>query len=183
MTFVKALLEDDAEVNTANQEGEVPLHIECSEGDLSIVTELLLAGAVVNVADDTGRTPLHEASAVSYPLSADHLMDLPTDKSDASRRSRRKKLRREYYGKSGNPNTVKLVKSLVYAGADVNATNDRGETPLHLAYQSTSQPYQANGVREVMIAEIISTLIKAGADEHVLNHDGLLPKQTARNHR
>lgn len=60
-------------------------------------------------------------------------------------------------------NQHEIVKQLVRAGADVNLTDDQGDTPLHLA------------VREHASQETLLTLLDAGADVHARNHRNFTP--------
>ncbi len=59
---------------------------------------------------------------------------------------------------------------MLSAGADVNAADESGETPLHLAAQFAS-------------AEIVMQLINAGADLQALTAHGATPLQLASTRR
>lgn len=61
---------------------------------------------------------------------------------------------------------VKMVKSLIKAGADVNAKNERGLTPLHKACTWGN-------------TEVAKALIKAGADVNAKDKYGLTPLHKA----
>ena len=56
-----------------------------------------------------------------------------------------------------------MIRALVDAGADVDAKNDYGDTPLHLA---------ASGNENLAM---IQALVDAGADVHAKNNHGSTP--------
>jgi len=65
-------------------------------------------------------------------------------------------------------NRTEAVKTLITAGADVNARNNNGETPLHCAVYEGSHKKEA-----------IKILIAAGADVNMKGNDGITPLQMA----
>jgi ankyrin repeat protein len=62
---------------------------------------------------------------------------------------------------------VDIVEVLIKAGANVDATDEKGWTPLHIAAWDGK-------------AELISALLKAGANPNIHAHDGALPLSLAR---
>ncbi|RYN49030.1 hypothetical protein AA0114_g6842 [Alternaria tenuissima] len=58
---------------------------------------------------------------------------------------------------------IEIVRELLLAGADVNATNDEGDTPLHTAVKTTCN------------YEIIRLLLKHGSNLHHQNRQGRTP--------
>jgi len=68
---------------------------------------------------------------------------------------------------ASDPIYLDLIKNLIEAGADVNAKNDHGETPLLRAALYDSP-------------EVIKIFIKAGADVNVKNKYGYTPLMHAK---
>ena len=60
------------------------------------------------------------------------------------------------------------VERLLKAGADVNAKNKSGSTPLHVAVASNPSP------------AVLEVLLKAGADPRAINGDGKTPHAVAK---
>ena len=105
----------DSEVIT----GWTPLYFAAQGGYKEIVELLLTKGADVNAKTTTGTTPLDQASAFNHTEIVDLL--------------------RKHGGKYGTIYTavgggdIEAVKEFLTAGADVNAKDDGGNTPLDLA--------------------------------------------------
>ena len=58
LDIVKYLIEQNANVNATNKNGETPLHISASNGFTKLTQELLRREVNVDVQDTWGRTPL-----------------------------------------------------------------------------------------------------------------------------
>src|SRR5262249_48829583 len=63
MEAFRIALEQDADVNAANQAGDTVLHIAASRGYVDAVRLLVEHGADVNAVNQTGTTPLHNAAS------------------------------------------------------------------------------------------------------------------------
>ena len=138
---VTALIGAGARVNVHDEEGKTALIIACEKGKgFSKVCALINSGADVNVRDTQGRTALMIASANGSVARQDFYNqffgDCDEDMADVER-----------------------CKALIQAGADVNARDIHGWTPLMGASSK-------NDVR------VVKFLIQSGARVNVRNKDG-----------
>jgi cytohesin len=154
---VEALLEQGANPNARNENGMAPLQLASDGEHVEVIRALLEAGADPNVKDEDGGTPLHAAP-----------------------------------GKQ-------VAEILLEHGADPNAKNENGGTPLHLASEETIFDDPDAEVVSVLLkegadpdpirsgdtplhvvvgtgnAEIVQSLLEAGADLSMENEDGKVP--------
>ena len=175
---VNALVTAGADPNTRVRHGVMPLHWAAGGGSADAVTALISAGADMEARGEDGATPLHwatTADAVNALIAAGADIEAP-DRDGAT------PLNGAYSAETvialleagAEPNTreewrgftplhyaalwgnTEAIEALVTAGADIEARNFLGETPLHQAAQS----------KGVNAAYAVNALIGAGADTH-----------------
>lgn len=117
-------------------------------GDVAIVRKLLRAGVSPDATDLNGIPAILWASAVGDVRTMKTLLEFGADVRNKSRPGRGALLHYLYYTRLKTVDS-ETVRSLVEAGADVNATNKYGATVLGLAKQSGN-------------AEVIKLLEEAG---------------------
>ncbi|MDR0454449.1 MAG: ankyrin repeat domain-containing protein [Deferribacteraceae bacterium] len=177
-----------------NRYGQNALHVSCERGFFDVSQKLLIAGVDINKKDNGGNTPLMYAAASPNPYLVDMLIrrgakinEVNNNKSSAlsfaayngNTRSAETLISsgadpalKDISGNSALMEAVKggnesIVRKLLNTkGVNVNAYDQSGNTPLHIALQMPNN----------RLAEI---LIDAGADVNAANQSGRTPLMLA----
>jgi hypothetical protein len=124
---LKQYIENKADLNAADDNGNVPIKLAVEACNLNCVKLLLEAGANPNTKDSTGSTPLMIACMLGQKDIVDSLLAAKADHSERNATGLTALHWAAMMGQLG------IVESLVTAGADVNARDNAGQTPLVLA--------------------------------------------------
>jgi len=148
---VKLLLQFKADPTTPDAAGVPPLMYAADFGDLESVQVLVAAGADVNTGRRNGATPVYWAA--SGPLDVvvwflAHKADPNTTRGSAAGRT--PLMEAAFFGATAN------VKALLDAGANVNATSDRGTALIWAAGSDLAD------------ADMIRLLLERGADPNAV---------------
>ena len=138
------------------------------------INELAHSGADFNEQDEMGYTPLHHAAERG---SAFVTLKLP-GYSGVQIDARENKWQRTPLHLAANECRPKHVAALIYAGADVNAQDMHGLTPLHVATLRDANMRHLSSFTCYQVA-IIATLILYGADVNARGKDGETPLHCA----
>ena len=192
---VQFLVENGADIHIRNHSGQLPLHyIGRCKADKNVLYRVfrpfLIDRHSIICADSQGYTPLHEATRLNNLPAVQVLLlhNIPTDLS--ARDCRGDTTLHLSAGDGVNP---KIITELLDAGADPNAQNKLGKTPLHVSSSrkrsKTLQYFLRRGAdvnardrkgRTPLHTVILNTrgihlLVAAGADINAKMPDGRTP--------
>jgi ankyrin repeat protein len=145
LSEVRRLLSVGADVNATGNRDRTPLHKASDKGHSQVVMELVDHGADMDAKDSNGWTPLHCACWHGHLAVFNELMSL----SD-----------------SNGTTTSILGKRTSRGGANMEAKDNQGNTPLHAAARLGHLP-------------VVKALLRGGASILAANNEGWLPIHSA----
>ncbi|XP_064176792.1 fibronectin type 3 and ankyrin repeat domains 1 protein isoform X2 [Anguilla rostrata] len=154
-SLVHTLVQHGADVNMKTSSGKDSLMLACFHGHLDIVKYLKECGASWTSRDRAGCTPLHWAADGGQLAVITHLLEDGCEVDVKDGVSHWTPLMR-VSAVSGN---VAVASLLIWAGADVNARDKDGKTPLMVAVLNNHE-------------QLVQLLLEKGADHHVKNEFG-----------
>lgn len=168
---IALLLAAGAHVAARNRRGETPLHGAARlNHSVAVVEELVRAGADLDARDREGNTPLHASRLVGHPPVIHLLLELgadPTLVNDADEVADPVDCDHWNTPAFARIATAEATAACLAAGADANAWNENGDTPLLLA---TSHP--GGGTPGAPASGNPAGLIELGADTGARDDSG-----------
>ena len=151
---VQVLIDAGADIEAKDEKGRSPLHVACLSGSLAVVKVLVGEGAGVCVSDDERPTCLTLAAWNGHTEIVRYLVDLP--EGDVNHAYGFAATALHCAARQKHPDVVKV---LIDAGADIEAQDNDGYSPLFL-------PSISGGV------DTVKVLLRAGADVRATDTTG-----------
>jgi ankyrin repeat protein len=148
---------------------EIELRLACKKNWEERVKELLEKGVNINSQNSLGYSPLHiTCESGNFKLTKILLDNNPPPNLE---------LRENEYGSmpihlACHSRSIGIVRLLIEKGADVNAQESNGDTPLHIA--ARGEPLRSL-FREEYLA-LIKLLLEKGANPHIRNNKRKTPR-------
>jgi len=157
--IVEFFIHEQLDINQIDKDGFTPLMEAIKKQYYDIAIMLINHGADPNIgADNYQKTPLHLAASKNHPELCRLIIEKGGDVNKKSKRGRTPLNLTE---------NILVTNYLLDAGADVNATDDKGNTAFH--YNVSSLQWNDRNF------DLVKLYIKKGADLSLPNSDGMTP--------
>ena len=170
---VKLLVESGAKL----KDNENPIFLAATHNRLDMIDLFLERGTDINSKDHAGKTILHYLVNPSYDLSSEYCQKRIEEIKTKGRMVEVENEDEDFNKCQGVPqpiyeciDTAKAIQKYVKAGANVNAIDHEGKTPLHYAVNRTAK-------RNTPAAKMLTML---GADLKIKDADGKTPEDYAK---
>lgn len=163
-SVVEAMLDAGADATIRRANGMTALHVAANEGHDGTVVALLSVRTDTDALDGLGNTPLMIAVSRVHQSIVRALLGAGADVNVRCARDDGVHAGMTALHLAVRKKTIGVIEALINHGADVHSRDDKKNQPLHIACRG----FDAH-------KEVVSLLLRAGADGTALNGDGKTP--------
>ncbi|RZC41502.1 Ankyrin repeat domain containing protein [Asbolus verrucosus] len=163
LKLVQLLLDQGAEVCVDDDEGFTPLHYASQSGNLEIVKLLTKKSSKINKPNKHGRTPLHMAATKGSVPIVEHLLE---QGASVDLEDREGDTPLDDALKAEHPQVFKILSSRLSKISNIDATNSRGRTILHVASKAG-------------LSNLVEFFLSKNASVDIVDNDGNTPLDDA----
>ena len=164
LSIVQYLIEKrNCDKDIKGAEGKTPLHFACVKGHISIAEYLISKGADVNIRDQNGKCTIHYASQGGLLSIIKYVIErcnCDIDIRDFTNQTPLHYACQIYSDKKESQ--LQIIQYLISKGANIEAKDNKGMTPLHYATLSFRPA-------------VIKFLLSKGANRNIKDNDGCTP--------
>ncbi|KAJ5069352.1 ankyrin repeat [Anaeramoeba ignava] len=169
--IIHLLIQNGANLNTNTIDKSTPLHLVCQKQFdpkvVEIIRLFIKAGLDINAKNDNGQTPLTIASEFQKENLNEIIQLVDQNTNSNAFQMEETAFTLHQICENLNEKSINLINTLIQKGSNVNAKNNKNQTPLHLVFQPQNQDFLQ--VAKLLFENGADPNLKDGNNETILH--------------